>query len=356
MRRLIAVFLFAALVAAACGSPSSSTTTASPVAASGSVAPATAADSALDKLVTDAKKEGSVVLYCAPVVDVCQRVSEQFKAAYGITVTVTGGMQTGPLTERLKQEIAAGQLRADTIVSSDPIYMKDLYQKGELQSLEGLPAWNAYPAEWRIPAYVPTAVNFAQVLLYNTKNVTGKDIPTKWTDLLDPKWKGRIGFPNPRSGVTIVTFYATLIDSQGKDFIEKLGKQELQIFDSTTQSAQLVAAGALDFAFSVGHAVPPLKKAGAPVEQAYVPPTPLLAIQASATKKGPHPSAGLLLAHWLLTPTGQCALACNQTYVSVLPGIATTLPAPDKYVKYEDEVIIKRVDEVVQLFNQYIRR
>jgi iron(III) transport system substrate-binding protein len=307
-------------------------------------------------LVAAAKTEGSVVLYCAPVVDVCQRVADQFKVAYGITVAVTGGMQTGPLTERVKQEMAAGQLRADTIVSSDPIYMKELFQKGELASLEALPGWQAYPSEWRVPAYAPTAVNFAQVVLYNTKNITGKDIPTKWSDLLDPKWKGRIGFPNPRSGVTIVTFYANLIDSQGKDFIEKIGKQDLQIFDSTTQSAQLVAAGALDFAFSVGHAVPPLKKAGAPVEQAYLPPVPLLGIQASATTHGPHPNAGLLLAHWLLTSPGQCALACGDRYVSVLPNIATSLAAPEKYVKYDDEAIIKRVDEVVNLFNQFVRR
>ena len=51
-----------------------------------------------------------------------------------------------------------------------------------------------------------SAVTLVQTvgIAYNTDLVKGDDIPDGWSDLLDPKWKGKIGVATPTSALGYV--------------------------------------------------------------------------------------------------------------------------------------------------------
>lgn len=66
------------------------------------------------------------------------------------------------------------------------------------------------------------------VMIYNTKLVSEAEAPTKWEDLIDPKWKGKIACADPTSSSSSFATIMAIIMAYGKDdgkgyeFVEKL--------------------------------------------------------------------------------------------------------------------------------------
>ncbi len=69
-------------------------------------------------------------------------------------------------------------------------------------------SWEAYESPERVTLF-PNATpshrlwtgfcSLQTVIVYNTKVVTYREVPTGWESLLDPSWKGRIAFLNPEA-------------------------------------------------------------------------------------------------------------------------------------------------------------
>jgi iron(III) transport system substrate-binding protein len=53
------------------------------------------------------------------------------------------------------------------------------------------------------------------VILANTKEVAPADLPQSWSDLLDPKWKGKIAFTDPANSGSAYTNTTLLVDLWG---------------------------------------------------------------------------------------------------------------------------------------------
>ena len=66
--------------------------------------------------------------------------------------------------------------------------------------------------------YAPECMTYCAVV-YNKKVLAekGLEIPTKYEDLLDPKYKDLISMPNPKSSGTGYAFYNGLVSSYGKE-------------------------------------------------------------------------------------------------------------------------------------------
>lgn len=66
--------------------------------------------------------------------------------------------------------------------------------------------------------YAPTCITYGAVF-YNEKVLREKDLsaPTTYADLLDPKYKGLISMPNPKSSGTGYLFYNGLVSLLGED-------------------------------------------------------------------------------------------------------------------------------------------
>lgn len=75
---------------------------------------------------------------------------------------------------------------------------------------------DAVPAEFRDPADLWIGTNLhLLVILQNTKVVPEAEGPKTWSDLLDPKWKGKIAFTDPANSGSAYTNITLLVDQFG---------------------------------------------------------------------------------------------------------------------------------------------
>jgi putative spermidine/putrescine transport system substrate-binding protein len=102
--------------------------------------------------------------------------------------------------------------------------------------------------ELRMPGFVPHIYS-AQVLVYNPDNV--KDPPLSLGDLLDPKWKGKIGMvstvaPWVMIGASLFETGKTTDFDKAKEFMLKLNANGLRLYPETDALAPAFKSGEID--------------------------------------------------------------------------------------------------------------
>jgi iron(III) transport system substrate-binding protein len=106
---------------------------------------------------------------------------------------------TEELMATIELEIKAGKPRADVIVitASQLFGLQQQHKALEPYAPKGL---DKVKKELRDPELLrtPTGVNLS-LIQYNTKRITGADIPKKYADLLNPKFNNQIVMTDPRS-------------------------------------------------------------------------------------------------------------------------------------------------------------
>jgi iron(III) transport system substrate-binding protein len=107
---------------------------------------------------------------------------------------------------KLVAEFEQGATMADLILIADPAYYYTLKRDNRLLQ------YKSPNLQFVNPAWVDKDGYFSGVrinvmgIAYNKNIVTQKDLPKTWADLADPKWKGKVGMPNPLlSGTAFVT-------------------------------------------------------------------------------------------------------------------------------------------------------
>jgi iron(III) transport system substrate-binding protein len=145
------------------------------------------------------------------------------------------------------------------------------------------------------------------VYLYNTKHVTRAQAPKSIDDLLQPKWKGKLGMDQDADDwlAAVMDYYG---DAGGREIARALGAQQLNIRKGRSLVSQLVAAGEFPLQIDAHHhEAVSLKKAGAPVD--YVFPEPFVPVKAVSmfvlSAHPPHPHAAALLVDFMISKKGQ---------------------------------------------------
>lgn len=93
------------------------------------------------------------------------------------------------------------------------------------------------------------------VIMYNKKLVSENDIPKKWSDLLDSKWKGKIAYADPSKSGSSFTILCTMITAYGKDDgkgWDFIGKFVSNLDGKVLSSSSGVYKGVADGEYSVG--------------------------------------------------------------------------------------------------------
>jgi iron(III) transport system substrate-binding protein len=181
-------------------------------------------------LVAGAQKEGSVTWYIAQVdTETAEAMGRAFTAEYpGITVSVI--RTTGQVAyERLLQDLKNGAPQCDVFSSTDTSQYPALKKRGALADYTPAGAATLLPAFAKVsdPGFMYPSSATAHLLIYNSAQV--KEGPKAWTDLLQPRWKGRVATGHPAfSGCTGIWALA-LTKTYGWDFFEKLAKNNPRI-------------------------------------------------------------------------------------------------------------------------------
>ena len=158
----------------------------------------------------------------------------------------------------------------------------------------------------------------ARILIVNTKLVAESERPKGIKDLLDPKWKGKIGIAKPLFGTT-ATHAACLFvawgDEKAQQFFRDLKSNGVQVLSGNKQVATAVGSGQIAFGLTDTDDAMGEIDAGSPVAIIYPDRKPdqigtLFIPNTLAIIKGaPDGDAALALADHLLSPEVEAALA-----------------------------------------------
>jgi iron(III) transport system substrate-binding protein len=158
----------------------------------------------------------------------------------------------------------------------------------------------------------------ARIIIVNTKLVAEADRPKGLSDLLDPKWKGKIGIAKPLFGTT-ATHAACLFvawgDQKAKGYYQQLKANGVQVFSGNKQVATAVGSGQIAFGMTDTDDAMGEIEAGNPAAIVYPDRNPgdlgtLFIPNTLAIMKGaPHQQAAEALADYLLSPSIEKTLA-----------------------------------------------
>ena len=262
------------------------------------------------RLVQGARQEGALTVYTSLTVEDITELATAFEKKYGVKVKFwRAGSEK--VVQRIVTEARAGRFDFDVVETNGP----------ELESLRRekllLKAYSPYTAELIPQAIMPhqewigTRLNMF-VQIYNTKLVKKEDFPKSYQDLLDPKWKGRLGIE-----AEDIDWFGTVVKELGEEkglklFREIVATNGISVRKGHTLLAGLVASGEVPFGLTVyNHNAGKLKKKGAPVDWDVIQPAIIRANGMALSKQPMHPNAAVLFYDFMLSD-GQTILAKNQ--------------------------------------------
>ena len=255
------------------------------------------------RLAAEAKKEGSLVLYSTMTLEDAQPLLAAFEKTHGIKVKMWRAVNQ-KLVQRALAEARAGQHAVDAFEGSGP-GLEILHAEGLLEKFYS-PAFADIPQEAfpRHGYYAPDNLLFT-VMGYNTKLVKPHEVPATYADLLQPKWRGKLGIE-----ASNVAWFAAVAKAMGEEnglaYFQKLAASGPQIRSGHTLMTELVAAGEIPIALTLyNQAVDKLKEKGAPIEWQALQPAFGRADGIGMAKHAQHPHAALLFADFVLSSEGQ---------------------------------------------------
>ena len=249
-----------------------------------------------------AKREGSLLLYTTgtqikPLID-------RFEAKYPYLRAELARASAADTARKVLEEYRAGFERVDAFELASPglILPRD---EGILQPFRS-PEFRAFAADaieagrhWVVVRESYTGIG------YNTKLLSAEKAPRSYSDLLDPQWKGRMAI----SGITTtaVNWVGTMVVVHGADFVRKLGRQDVRIYNITGRAlANLMAAGEVVLSSTVYNShVAASSEKGAPLAWNAPGPVPVTDTGVALARKAPHPHAAMLFADFLMSKEGQ---------------------------------------------------
>jgi iron(III) transport system substrate-binding protein len=272
-----------------------------------------------EKTIELARKEGKVVAGVPASAALRKSLEETFAKRFpGIEIEVTAAR--GPTNaSKIAAEHAAGVRYYDVLISGS-LTPLSLLNAGILEPIEPLlilpevkeaKRWygghifsdNARKFIYSFQAYQ------SENLWHNTQLMKAEEFRS-FDDLLNPKWKNRIGILDPRNAGSGTSTWAFLYKVKGEEFLRKLAAQEPLLSRDQRLLADNLAKGRLALTIGLTYytlapfikAYQPVKPLPEPKEGSY---TSSGSGALSVVKNSTRPNAAKVFVNWLLSKEGQ---------------------------------------------------
>ena len=267
-----------------------------------------------------ARKEGIVVVGIPASTELRLAIGQKFKDKFGISIELLAARGPENVT-RIITEYNAGVRYYDVLVAggATPLSMIAVGAADDFNSYMILPEvkdpknwWGGHIWEDNVStkkhAYAFLCYT-SETWWYNSSQAEPSEIRS-FDDLLNPKWKGRIGLLDPRNPGSGQNTWSFLWKTKGEEYLTKLAQQDLLLNQNLRQLADGLAKGKLAFTLGLSHyTYEPFIKAGLPVK-------PVTRVREGAhanngsgvitvIKNPPHPNAAKIFVNWLLGKEGQ---------------------------------------------------
>ena len=306
-------------------------------------APAQAADGSLfdysgadrmERITAAAKKEGELTVYASISQRDMSKLVSMFETKYDIKVTVwrSGSNQ---VLHRTLTESSAKTYKVDLVY--DPVTELEVLSRNNLLQPVNSPTFKDLQ-----PGSVSRSRDRVNVLVsvfvqaYNTRLVNKADLPRSFKDLLDPKWKGKLGIERKEASWLGATINAMGDEAAGiKLFRDIAATNGISVREGHTLTKNMVVAGEVPLALTVyTYMADQAKREGAPIDWFALEPVIARANAIGIARQAPHPNAALLFYEFLLGPDAQKLFASldyapsNSTVESTIRNLKYTLMDP----------------------------
>ncbi|HRD76025.1 MAG TPA: extracellular solute-binding protein [Hyphomicrobiaceae bacterium] len=264
-----------------------------------------------DEMAAAAKKEGKLTLYHNIRPAGIEVILQKFREKYPGIQTEQIRLGSGPLNERFRTEYDAGRNIADVLITfPDKPFM------------DKAPGWFAkwQPAEHKanfapetsIGDYLFVLQQVRESIVWNKNLVKDADAPKEWADLLDPKWKSKVGLNTPWRSISVQQMFAYWQSIGIKDAAERMKANEVRFFEGSSGIIQAIIRGDIHVAHMTDIPLNAMLADGAPIGFTYPKSgTTLSNAVAGVAAKAPHPNAARLFLNWLMSAEGQALLVAE---------------------------------------------
>jgi len=172
------------------------------------------------------------------------------------------------------------------------------------------PRAGGYPRQARDAGgqWVATRFNML-VLAWNTEVLAAAEVPVRYEDLLQTRWRGRMGI-EAEDQIWLAVLFEYWGEPKALDFFRRLGALQPAPYRGHTLLAQLIVAGEIALSPTIyNHRAETLKRQGAPIDWRPLEPVVAIPNVVMLARRSPHPHAAMLFIDYMLSPEGQAALA-----------------------------------------------
>jgi len=261
------------------------------------------------RLIAGAKKEGVLNLYSSAITEHMAAVIAAFEKTYAVKVRLWRGASE-EILQRTVTEARGGHFEVDVVETAAPqivaIGREKLLQDVRTPISADLMRETMIPGEAWLPSRL---IIFTGA--YNTSLIKRADLPKTYEDLVNPKWKGKLGIETDDNNWLMGLGGALGEEKALKLFSDIVARNGMSVRKGHTLMANLVASGEVPIALTIYyHEVEPLKRAGAPIDELDLAPVLAFTAGAGVAKRAPHPYAAVLFLDFLLSD-GQKILAAH---------------------------------------------
>src|SRR5260221_1322740 len=309
----------------------------------------------MDRIVAAAKKEASLTLYTTIAEKDIAPIVKPFEEKYGVKVNVWRA-GTDKVLQRAVTEAKARRYTMDVVHFGAP-EMEALSREKILAPVSTPTHKDLQPGS--VPAHGQWAATILSVWVqaYNTNVVNKADLPRTYKDLLDPKWKGKLGIELKNDDCFATVVHLMGGEQQGLKFFQDLvATNGISPRHGHTLLNNMVVSGEVPLALTVYNYMPEqAKKKGAPIDWFAIEPAVARSNAIGVARNAPHPAAALLFYEYLLGPDGQSAMVSvdyvptNLRIASPLKGVKIvqtdpirTLDESPKWSRLYEETVLKK--------------
>jgi iron(III) transport system substrate-binding protein len=307
-----------------------------------------------ERLIAGAKREGMVVVYTSAAVEDVAVLTAAFEKKYGVKVQVWRGSSEN-IVQRSVVEARGRRFDADAFETGS-LAMESMHQELLLQEVKTSALSELAPAA--IPPHrewIGTRFNIFTAA-YNTRLIKQDEVPKRYDDLLDRRWKGKLGVEAEDSD-----WFGAVVGELGEErglklFRDIVATNGISVRKGHTLLASLVVSGEVPFALTTyAYKVEQLRKSGAPLDWFVMPPGVARFEGVGVARRAAHPNGAILFFEFMLTDAQDLLLQraffpASRKTRPIPGGISLTFIDPargleenQKWSKYFRDIIINQV-------------
>lgn len=272
-----------------------------------------------ERVLEAGKKEGKTVVSIPASAELRKETERVFKQRFGIDVELVAA-RGAAIVRRIAEESKAKIHYFDVHIGGSSSAVTGLLAEGILEPIEPwliLPEVKDPKNWWSGHMWVDRGKRYlyafqaylTESMWYNSDLVKPEELRS-YDDFLHPKWKGKIGYLDPRTPGAGDSNWSYMWMVKGEDYLKKLVGQNLLLSRDQRLLAENLAKGKVAIMIGLSHyTYLPFLRAGLPIKP--IPPVKEGTYGTAGSgnlaiiKNAPHPNATKVFVNWLLGKEGQ---------------------------------------------------